>query len=650
MALSPSRLKHLTASLLPEPGAAAFLLAMGTLIYIPLTWSSMHSIPGNLRNYLYLLLTWANIIGFLATPYCIFHPLAAGRMSSRLATLSALAGATLLLTDRLYFNFFNAHLDLEGIDTGIQALASGEVLLTLPTSKAIAALAVLSTIGWAAFKTVSRISRGWNRRFSAICLMACMGIFLVRGSLMHQLQLMREHPLPELLPFERFSLISPRALRELWAPSASASLQEDAISEFIFRYGESRRGILSQLEAGTVAARRTPDILVIHVESLRADQLAEKHMPNLWRRARQCEASGSCLIGKKHYSSGNNTGSGMFGLLHGLSLPLYPEFKTNGESPLPLEILKALGYRIEFRYTKNMAYDGLRSLFFDLVADKITHIQKGPQLEQERELFAGYLNDRKRDVSRGSPRFDYLVTYATHHSYYFPKEHEIFTPVAPEGIHLMSGMLANQSRQADQIRNRFFNAVRFTDAEIETLLTGLSNLGHLKNTIVIVLGDHGEEFWEHGQFGHTLGLTNEQIQTVFAVLFPSQPDRSRKPGKYRYSAHHDLMPTLFEYMGLDLSKADIFSGKSLLSYDPALDFVLTGKGVVKDQTPSRYMVIGDGLKIEFTPNDPSRPEKVVLDDDRIPSASIEKRRVKQLLDLGRKLGPTLAPSAAPPKP
>jgi membrane-anchored protein YejM (alkaline phosphatase superfamily) len=163
-------------------------------------------------------------------------------------------------------------------------------------------------------------------------------------------------------------------------------------------------------------------------------------------------------------------------------------------------------------------------------------------------------------------------------------------------------------------------------------------MGRLKNTIVIILGDHGEEFWEHGQFGHTLGLTNEQIQTVFAIFFPTQPGRAKRPGRYRYSAHHDLMPTLFEYMGLELLSAGIFSGKSLLSYDPARDFVLTGKGVVKDQAPSRLMVIGDGLKVEFTPEDPSRPEKILLDDDRAPNSPIEKQRIKRLLELGQKLG------------
>ena len=57
------------------------------------------------------------------------------------------------------------------------------------------------------------------------------------------------------------------------------------------------------------------------------------------------------------------------------------------------------------------------------------------------------------------------------------------------------------------------------DAELGRFLGGLRYAGMLANTWVVITGDHGEHFGEHGQFGHGSSLYNE-LTHVPLILIP----------------------------------------------------------------------------------------------------------------------------------
>ena len=60
-------------------------------------------------------------------------------------------------------------------------------------------------------------------------------------------------------------------------------------------------------------------------------------------------------------------------------------------------------------------------------------------------------------------------------------------------------------------------ALATLDREISRLLDSLAARGELERTLVIVTGDHGEEFGEHGMYGHGHTL-NQQALNVGAIL------------------------------------------------------------------------------------------------------------------------------------
>ena len=107
------------------------------------------------------------------------------------------------------------------------------------------------------------------------------------------------------------------------------------------------------------------------------------------------------------------------------------------------------------------------------------------------------------------------------------------------------------------------------DAELGRFLDGLRTAGDLDDTWVVITSDHGEEFGEHGIYGHGASLYS-QVTHVPLILIP--PMRSRGSGADPYAtlrgrrigvpvSHRDLPSTL---TGLLLpGAANPFPGRSL---------------------------------------------------------------------------------------
>jgi arylsulfatase A-like enzyme len=113
--------------------------------------------------------------------------------------------------------------------------------------------------------------------------------------------------------------------------------------------------------------------------------------------------------------------------------------------------------------------------------------------------------------------------------------------------------------------DRYRQAISYTDKFLATLDTELSRLNLVDNTILCVVGDHGEAFGEHGLFGHE-GVTFEEVLRVpFCLRAPSliKPEtRITKP-----VSSIDLAPTLLTLLGFDTNSVG-FDGTNALGHIP----------------------------------------------------------------------------------
>ncbi|MFH0944327.1 MAG: sulfatase [Planctomycetota bacterium] len=114
----------------------------------------------------------------------------------------------------------------------------------------------------------------------------------------------------------------------------------------------------------------------------------------------------------------------------------------------------------------------------------------------------------------------------------------------------------------EYLRNLYDGTIHFADRSLAELFQRLEGQGLLENTIVVVVGDHGEEFGDHGGLVHSATLYEEMLRVPLLVHLPGGDSRRviREP-----VSQADLAPTLLDLLGLPaLDQLDGHSRASLV--------------------------------------------------------------------------------------
>jgi arylsulfatase A-like enzyme len=101
--------------------------------------------------------------------------------------------------------------------------------------------------------------------------------------------------------------------------------------------------------------------------------------------------------------------------------------------------------------------------------------------------------------------------------------------------------------------------VAMADDQVRRLFDELDRRGLLSDTVVIVTADHGEEFLEHGRTSHGRTLYEECVRVPLIVVGPGIPAGLRLTEKVSLL---DVAPTLLDLLGLPPETR--FEGRSLL--------------------------------------------------------------------------------------
>ena len=109
--------------------------------------------------------------------------------------------------------------------------------------------------------------------------------------------------------------------------------------------------------------------------------------------------------------------------------------------------------------------------------------------------------------------------------------------------------------------NSYLNCLGYVDSTIKDFVAGLDKLGVLSSSLVIILGDHGESFGEHGPRTHALELYEETVKIPAIVYADSLVPAGSSISGLRQEV--DILPTVLDALGLTAYKAT-FSGDSLL--------------------------------------------------------------------------------------
>ncbi len=150
----------------------------------------------------------------------------------------------------------------------------------------------------------------------------------------------------------------------------------------------------------------------------------------------------------------------------------------------------------------------------------------------------------------GRPWFLYVHTIGPHEPYEPPSPYDrrfVGDPTSKEE--------AERTRQCDL----YDGEIAFSDAQFGRLVDELQHLGLYDNTLIVVLSDHGEEFWEHGGTGHGTTLYDEQIRIPLLLKLPHSAGRGTQVDDIVEII--DIAPTVLAFA--DLTPPTTFQGISL---------------------------------------------------------------------------------------
>ena len=167
-------------------------------------------------------------------------------------------------------------------------------------------------------------------------------------------------------------------------------------------------------------------------------------------------------------------------------------------------------------------------------------------------------------------------------------------------------------------------SIRGMDTEIGRVLERIDELGLTDRVVVAVVGDHGEEFLEHGHSWHGQSVYGELTQVPLILWGPGRIPAGRQIGDTVQTI--DLMPTVLELSGLPAP--DNLQGQSLLpllvgdgaadrpgwTVRPAVseEHVRTEAGV--DDRHAAYALVLDGWRlIHNVTRDEGEPEYELYD-------------------------------------
>jgi arylsulfatase A-like enzyme len=142
------------------------------------------------------------------------------------------------------------------------------------------------------------------------------------------------------------------------------------------------------------------------------------------------------------------------------------------------------------------------------------------------------------DQRNGAPFFVHYLPIAGHHPYHVPVQ----------GPFVGTGVNGHDADDGDQVH--YLNALHYSDLALRRLVQGLAGRGFLRNTLLVIYGDHGEAFGEHpGNFGHTLYLYEENLRVPLIFRAPGILRQARIG---RVTSLVDLAPSVCDLLGLRL--------------------------------------------------------------------------------------------------
>jgi len=100
-----------------------------------------------------------------------------------------------------------------------------------------------------------------------------------------------------------------------------------------------------------------------------------------------------------------------------------------------------------------------------------------------------------------------------------------------------------------QVRGLYNGEVAFVDKNLGEFFKWMNDNGYSEDTLIIFTADHGEEFFEHGKFGHGYSQYDELVRTPLIISGPDFPAGKNIDTPV---GNTDIVPTVLKFANIDL--------------------------------------------------------------------------------------------------
>jgi membrane-anchored protein YejM (alkaline phosphatase superfamily) len=298
------------------------------------------------------------------------------------------------------------------------------------------------------------------------------------------------------------------------------------------------------------------NIVFIVIDSWRFDEMNARVAPQITAFARNASRF------LDHHSGGNATRIGVFSLFYSIPGTYWHQMLTEQRGPVFIDELQRLGYDIQaFRSAPIYSPEFDRTVFADVSLSRVRSQGAGPA-DWDRDLtndFLAYLDARNGSAA---PFFAFLF-YDSPHSFEVPPEYpRVFLPSADHVNYFQLHARADPT----PLRNLYRNSVHYVDSLVGKVLDRMRKGGLLESTLVVITGDHGQEFNDTGGnfWGHGSAFSRYQTGVPMLLYVPGQ---QAAVVRHR-TTHFDVAPTLLrEHLGCTSALETFSVGRSL--FDPA---------------------------------------------------------------------------------
>jgi membrane-anchored protein YejM (alkaline phosphatase superfamily) len=316
---------------------------------------------------------------------------------------------------------------------------------------------------------------------------------------------------------------------------------------------------LHPLVVDTAQAPR-PNVVLVLIDSWSRRALTEETMPRLRQLAGEVEWY------QNHVSCGNGTSFSVFGLFTGLQPYYWTAFEASRQSPLLVDQLLQEGYDILVYPSAGLQSPPFDRMLFQHVKNLRTESPGASSYERDLSIKRDLIADLPRLKAQGRPFFAFIF-FDLLHAYSLPKE--LLRRFQPSWEYGRFDELHNDM-DPTPFWNLYRNSAYQTDGMVGELVGALKEQGLYDETLLLITGDHAQEYNENKKnyWGHNSNFSQYQIGVPLLVHRPGQDSAAVFTHR---TTHYDIVPTLMhDYLGVQNPLEDYTAGHLLSDPQPRL--------------------------------------------------------------------------------